>query len=142
MSKATVLALRCTGIAGLGAIGFVGVYCLIKCGENDMKTVMMLVWLPVFAVIGMLTELGWSGALAKFGFMRSWVVKGILYIFLGTIAIGNQVYGWVVGVFMIAFGVVLLLLNFKFPHFLDDGEGDTAGTPTPAAAATAASGRT
>eukprot|EP01012_Entosiphon_sulcatum_P056490 TRINITY_DN80167_c0_g1_i1.p1 TRINITY_DN80167_c0_g1~~TRINITY_DN80167_c0_g1_i1.p1 ORF type:complete len:194 (+),score=44.04 TRINITY_DN80167_c0_g1_i1:51-632(+) len=119
--KLSLSTLRMLSIAGLAATGFVGVWCLITCKLTDLKLKIVMLYLPVFSSIALCTEFMFGPIATKFQFLRNWMGKAVFFIFLGTLELGSGVAGWIVGLFMIVFGLVIIFLRAKKPDiFLDD----------------------
>lgn len=111
-SRPFPLALRILALLGAFATGTYSLWCLITHrfgGINGIRMVVALLYLLLFSVIIPAAELGLMQHphLSKFArFVLSPVGRAFLYIFMGGVLLGNGAGGWVVGVFMLALGVV------------------------------------
>lgn len=71
----------------------------------------------------------------KAAFLRSWLAKAILFVFLGTICLDSGLCGWIVGAYMIALGALIVFLHMRYPYMLEDEESPlhapVTGSTTP-----------
>eukprot|EP01006_Ploeotia_vitrea_P018825 TRINITY_DN50617_c0_g1_i2.p2 TRINITY_DN50617_c0_g1~~TRINITY_DN50617_c0_g1_i2.p2 ORF type:complete len:215 (-),score=31.33 TRINITY_DN50617_c0_g1_i2:1165-1785(-) len=121
-------ALRTSAIGGLVGVIFVGVLCFMFCDLTAIQLRILAGYLPFFGVVGIFAELTIFGFLQKFAFLTSWIGKGLFYIFLGTLCIGSTLLGWIVGIYMICLGVVVIISRLHSPElFTEVGEGQQEG---------------
>ncbi|KAH9584064.1 Golgi apparatus membrane protein TVP15 [Trypanosoma melophagium] len=106
--------LQILGVLGAFSSGSFALYLLMWYKPHDINTVRMYiayVYITLFAVLIPAAELNFMQHrhLVRFSrFMLSHVGRAFMYIFMGGLLLGQQVGGWVVGVYMIALGVLNL----------------------------------
>jgi hypothetical protein len=83
----SVLSILC--IISAGVIGAVGVVCFIFCSINP-RNVIINIYLIIFAVLIILSELGFSFLLKRFAFLDTFFGRGIFYIFVGLLAVDTH----------------------------------------------------
>eukprot|EP01006_Ploeotia_vitrea_P060950 TRINITY_DN76919_c0_g1_i1.p1 TRINITY_DN76919_c0_g1~~TRINITY_DN76919_c0_g1_i1.p1 ORF type:complete len:179 (-),score=1.67 TRINITY_DN76919_c0_g1_i1:112-648(-) len=115
--------IRCAAILGLLGTGFVGVWCMITCDIKELKLRLVMVYLILFSVCGIFVEFSLFGVMAKIQFLTSWVGRAVFYIFLGTLCLGSGIPGWVIGPYMCAIGVLIIVARVKWPTLLPDAPG-------------------
>eukprot|EP01001_Neometanema_parovale_P009965 NODE_6200_length_870_cov_112.131191_g5968_i0.p1 GENE.NODE_6200_length_870_cov_112.131191_g5968_i0~~NODE_6200_length_870_cov_112.131191_g5968_i0.p1 ORF type:complete len:237 (+),score=66.51 NODE_6200_length_870_cov_112.131191_g5968_i0:55-711(+) len=112
--------LRMLGFLGLGASAFVGIWAIIQGSPSGIRAFILLLWVPILGVLGMVAELGWQTMMKKVEFLRNWTSKAMLYIFIGTICLGETIAGWIVGAYMCALGILIIYVRVHHPGTLDD----------------------
>jgi hypothetical protein len=111
---------RTLGFAGMGGAAFVGVWCFLTCKITDLKLKVIMIYLPVFAAVGVCSELTCLPVLKKFEVLGSWIGKGLFYIFLGTLCLGSGLAGWIVGIYLILLGLAVLIIRAYRPNVFQD----------------------
>ncbi|EME27598.1 hypothetical protein Gasu2_40240 [Galdieria sulphuraria] len=105
----SVLSILC--IISAGVIGAVGVVCFIFCSINP-RNVIINIYLIIFAVLIILSELGFSFLLKRFSFLDTFFGRGVFYIFVGLLAVDTHWFQILAGVFVAAYGLVLVFMSF------------------------------
>jgi hypothetical protein len=82
--------LGCLGACGVAAIGVLG---LIN-GDDSSQTVIQAtvrnIYRILFALLIILAEARLYKVLVLFTFLRTWIGRGVFYIFVGTLSIGDK----------------------------------------------------
>eukprot|EP00871_Galdieria_phlegrea_P002963 jgi/Galph1/3668/GphlegSOOS_G2346.1 len=134
----SVLSILC--IVSAGVIGAVGIVCFIFCSINP-RNVIINIYLIIFAVLIIFSELGFSFLLKRFAFLDTFFGRGIFYIFVGLLAIDTHWFQILAGVFVSVYGAVLVLMSFfldssttKSPFSKQQGNTNESTTSTDHAA--------
>ncbi|ORC86833.1 uncharacterized protein TM35_000251290 [Trypanosoma theileri] len=122
--------LQILGVLGAFGSGSFALFLLMWFQPHDINSVRMYiayVYITLFAVLIPAAELNLMQHrhLVRFSrFMLSHVGRAFMYVFMGGLLLGQQVGGWVVGVYMIALGVLNL---FAAPFTKNSAEVSTTG---------------
>lgn len=111
------IALMILNILGAFGCGTYSIFLLITwkmSGLSSIRTAVALIYLIIFSVIVPSAEIGMMEhpSLAKFTrFLLSPVGRAFLYIFMGGVLLGAGVGGWIVGIYLMAVGVLNLAVS-------------------------------
>ncbi|KAJ2079843.1 hypothetical protein H4R24_003500 [Coemansia sp. RSA 988] len=79
---------------------------------SDFGRIMVGVFEIIFGIWMILVELSEMGWLTPYvQFMFTWRGRGLFYVFMGCLTLGNKTYGWVMGAIIIGIGIVYIVLS-------------------------------